>query len=99
MLTAAECTAVLINMNADNIDASLQRLHDGTVGQPPTSTLPCSPTGREAADAQQRQDRVKIDIGAIASWIPSPCHPTGSNHEIVPPARTDSRCWSRHVGQ
>ncbi|MBS2091100.1 hypothetical protein KCQ64_29140, partial [Klebsiella pneumoniae] len=33
MLTAAEWTAVLINMNADNIDASLQRLHDGTVGQ------------------------------------------------------------------
>ncbi len=26
MLTAAEWTAVLINMNADNIDASLQRL-------------------------------------------------------------------------
>jgi hypothetical protein len=31
--TAAEWTGVLINMNSDNIDASLQRLHDGTVGE------------------------------------------------------------------
>lgn len=33
MQTAAEWTAVLINMNSGNIDASLQRLHDGTVGE------------------------------------------------------------------
>ncbi|MCV7258585.1 hypothetical protein [Mycobacterium shimoidei] len=32
MQTAAEWTGVLINMNTDNIDESLQRLHDGTVG-------------------------------------------------------------------
>ncbi|HZU46492.1 MAG TPA: hypothetical protein VFA16_04430 [Mycobacterium sp.] len=31
--TAADWTGVLINMNTDNIDASLQRLHDGTVGE------------------------------------------------------------------
>lgn len=33
MQTAADWTAVLINMNSGNIDASLQRLHDGTVGE------------------------------------------------------------------
>jgi hypothetical protein len=33
MQTAAEWTGVLINMNSGNIDASLQRLHDGTVGE------------------------------------------------------------------
>ena len=33
MQTAAGWTGVLINMNAGNIDASLQRLHDGTVGE------------------------------------------------------------------
>ena len=33
MQTAADWTGVLINMNAGNIDASLQRLHDGTVGE------------------------------------------------------------------
>ncbi len=33
MQTAAEWTNVLINMNSSNIDASLQRLHDGTVGE------------------------------------------------------------------
>lgn len=33
MQTAAEWTGVLINMNTDNVDESLQRLHDGTVGQ------------------------------------------------------------------
>jgi hypothetical protein len=31
--TAADWTGVLINMNTDNIDASLQRLHDETVGE------------------------------------------------------------------
>ena len=29
---AADWTGVLINMNADNVDASMQKLHDGTVG-------------------------------------------------------------------
>lgn len=33
MQTAAEWTGVLINMNTDNVDANLQRLHDGTVGE------------------------------------------------------------------
>lgn len=31
--TAADWTGVLINMNTDNVDDSLQRLHDGTVGE------------------------------------------------------------------
>ena len=30
---AADWTTVLINMNKDDVDASLQKLHDGTVGQ------------------------------------------------------------------
>lgn len=33
MESAAEWTNVLINMNSGNVDASLQRLHDGTVGE------------------------------------------------------------------
>ncbi len=33
MLVAADWAGVLINMNNDNIDSSLQKLHDGTVGQ------------------------------------------------------------------
>ena len=33
MQTAADWTGVLINMNVGNIDASLQRLHDGTIGE------------------------------------------------------------------
>lgn len=32
LAAAADWTGVLINMNVDNVDASLQRLHDGTVG-------------------------------------------------------------------
>jgi hypothetical protein len=31
--TAVDWTGVLINMNADNVDANLQQLHDGTVGE------------------------------------------------------------------
>ncbi|UMB69239.1 hypothetical protein [Mycobacterium paraterrae] len=33
MQTAADWTGVLINMNTDNIKESLQKLHDGTVGE------------------------------------------------------------------
>jgi hypothetical protein len=33
MSAAADWTGVLINMNVDNVDASLEKLHDGTVGQ------------------------------------------------------------------
>jgi hypothetical protein len=33
MAAAAEWTGVLINMNADNVEASLGRLRDGTVGE------------------------------------------------------------------
>lgn len=33
MQAAADWTGVLINMNTDNVDASLRRLHDGTVGE------------------------------------------------------------------
>jgi hypothetical protein len=33
MQTAAEWTGVLINMNKDTVDASMQKLHEGTVGQ------------------------------------------------------------------
>ncbi|AQT78163.1 hypothetical protein B1R94_01290 [Mycolicibacterium litorale] len=33
MAAAADWTGVLINMNVDNVDASLQKLHDGTVGE------------------------------------------------------------------
>jgi len=32
LAAAAEWTGVLINMNVDNVDASLLKLHDGTVG-------------------------------------------------------------------
>lgn len=32
LAAAADWTGVLINMNVDNVDASLQKLHDGTVG-------------------------------------------------------------------
>ena len=33
MAAAADWTAVLINMNADNVGSSLERLRDGTVGE------------------------------------------------------------------
>ncbi|BBX47503.1 hypothetical protein GCM10009641_17010 [Mycobacterium cookii] len=33
MQAAADWTGVLINMNTDNVQASLQKLHDGTVGE------------------------------------------------------------------
>ncbi len=91
MLTAAEWTAVLINMNADNIDASLQRLHDGTVGQLNTDFDAVVQRVVEKLRTQQRRDRggsvdtVHRELDLVR------CRPTGVTTKVPPFAtRTDS---------
>ena len=62
MQAAADWTSVLINMNKDNVDASLQKLHDGTVGQLNTefeSTVePYKQVVADAAGADHGSDRL-----------------------------------------
>ena len=67
MQAAADWTGVLINMNTDNIKASLQRLHDGTVGNStPTSTRPSSPTGKWCSGCKSRS-RGEVEAVAFES--------------------------------
>ena len=62
---AADWTGVLINMNVDNVDASMQKLHDGTVGELNADfdavdrALPRG--GQDAAVAHHRAGRVGVD--------------------------------------
>ena len=76
MQAAADWTDVLINMNSGNIDASLQRLHDGTVGQLNTdfdaAVQPYRAGGGETADPQQRaRSRRWRSIPCTATWTPA----------------------------
>ncbi len=69
-------------MNAVHIDASLQRLHDGTVGQLSTAStlsvaLPAG--GGEVADAQQRRDRG----GSDCYGAPRAGYPVGAARPVV----------------
>lgn len=65
MQTAAEWTGVLINMNSGNIDASLQRLHDGTVGELNTDFDAAVQPYRQVVEKLQSQSTGRIDAVAI----------------------------------
>lgn len=63
--TAAGWTDVLINMNAGNVDASLQRLHDGTVGQLNTDFDAAVQPYRQVVEKLQTQSNGRIEAVAI----------------------------------
>jgi hypothetical protein len=65
MQTAADWTGVLINMNSGNIDASLQRLHDGTVGELNTDFDAAVQPYRQVVEKLQSQSTGRIDAVAI----------------------------------
>lgn len=65
MQAAAEWTGVLINMNAGNIDASLQRLHDGTVGELNTDFDATVQPYRQVVEKLQTQSTGRIEAVAI----------------------------------
>ncbi|KAA1251288.1 hypothetical protein F0Q45_05175 [Mycobacterium simiae] len=65
MAAAAEWTDVLINMNAGNIDASLQRLHDGTVGQLNTDFDASVQPYRQVVEKLQTHSSGRIEAVAI----------------------------------
>ena len=64
MQSAAEWTGVLINMNSTNIDASLQKLHDGTVGELNTDFDAAMLPYRQVV--QKLQSQSAGQIGAVA---------------------------------
>ncbi|MGO9222533.1 hypothetical protein [Mycobacterium sp.] len=65
METAAEWTNVLINMNSGNIDPSLQRLHDGTVGELNTDFDAAVQPYRQVVQKLQSQSTGRIEAVAI----------------------------------
>jgi len=65
MQTAADWTGVLINMNAANIDASLQRLHDGTVGELNTDFDAAVQPYRQVVEKLQSHSSGQIEAVAI----------------------------------
>jgi hypothetical protein len=65
MQTAAEWTDVLINMNTGNLDASLQRLHDRTVGELNTDFDAAVQPYRQVVQKLQSQSNGRIEAVAI----------------------------------
>ena len=65
MQTAADWTGVLINMNSGNVDASLQRLHDGTVGELNTDFDAAMQPYRQVVAKLQSKSAGRIDAVAV----------------------------------
>ncbi len=65
MQTAADWTGVLINMNSGNIDVSLQRLHDGTVGELNTDFDAAVQPYRQVVEKLQSKSAGRIEAVAI----------------------------------
>ena len=65
MQTGADWTGVLINMNSTNVDASLQRLHDGTVGELNTDFDATVQPYRQVVEQLQSQSSGRIEAVAI----------------------------------
>lgn len=96
MQTAAEWTGVLINMNSGNIDASLQKLHDGTVGELNTDFDAAVQPYRQVVQKLQSQSAGRIEAVAIETVHRDLDTQPGSSRPVVttklPPfaTRTDS---------
>ncbi|KKC03469.1 hypothetical protein [Mycobacterium nebraskense] len=65
MQTAADWTGVLINMNSGNVDTSLQRLHDGTVGELNTDFDAAMQPYRQVVGKLQSKSAGRIDAVAV----------------------------------
>jgi hypothetical protein len=65
MQTAADWTGVLINMNSGNIDASLRKLHDGTVGELNTDFDAAVQPYRQVVEKLQSHSAGQIQTVAI----------------------------------
>ncbi|AGZ51688.1 hypothetical protein PJK45_22640 [Mycobacterium kansasii] len=96
MRAAAEWTDVLINMNAGNVDSSLQRLHDGTVGQLNTDFDAAVQPYRQVVEKLQTRSNGRIEAVAIETVHHDLDTQPGSARPVVttklPPfaTRTDS---------
>lgn len=65
--TAADWTTVLVNMNSGDIDASLQKLHDGTVGELNNEFESALEPYKKVVETLQSRTRGQVDSVAIES--------------------------------
>ncbi len=96
MQTAADWAGVLINMNSTNIDASLQKLHDGTVGELNTDFDAAVQPYRQVVQKLQSQSAGRIEAVAIETVHHDLDTQPGVSRPVVTPklppfaTRTDS---------
>jgi len=85
---AADWTTVLINMNKDDIDASLQKLHDGTVGELNNEFESAVEPYKKVVQTLQSRTKGQIDSVAVESVYHRPETPPDgrSAPEPAPPA-------------
>ena len=74
---AADWTSVLINMNKDSVDASMQKLHEGTVGQLNADFDSVVEPYRRLVQTLQSKTTGQIDSVAIESIHHTPPSPGG----------------------
>jgi hypothetical protein len=67
LATAADWTTILVNMNSGDIDASLQKLHDGTVGELNTEFESALEPYKKLVQTLQSRSKGQVDSVAIES--------------------------------
>jgi hypothetical protein len=96
MQAAADWTSVLVNMNKDNVEASLHQLHEGTVGQLNADFDATVEPYRKLVQTLQARTTGQIDSVAVESLHhakpgPSGAPPTPQQPELSASAsRTDT---------
>ncbi len=97
MQTAADWTGVLINMNSDNVDASLARLRDQTVGELNVDFDPAIQPYREVVQRLKSHSSGRVEAVAVQSVRHDPVvepdtRPPGSDRQVPLPdaRRTDT---------
>jgi hypothetical protein len=75
---AADWTGVLVNMNKDTVDASMQKLHDGTVGQLNTDFESAVDPYRQVVQRLQSRTTGQVDSVAVEAIHHIPQGPDGA---------------------
>jgi hypothetical protein len=82
---AADWTGVLVNMNKDSVDASMQKLHDGTVGELNADFESAVDPYRQVVQKLQSRTTGQVDSVAVEAIHHDPPGPVGA-----PPGPTPS---------
>ena len=89
MAAAADWTSTLINMNKDTVDASMAKLHEGTVGQLNADFDAAVKPYREVVQTLQSRTTGQIDSVAVESIH----HPQARPNGAPPPPQNRSPSW------